>query len=76
MRSSAGSEAHSAARAAYLREWYGLTFGDPANYDLCIDTSALGEDASGAAIVIPGTKPRPSTKRPASCKSDAVSPRS
>jgi cytidylate kinase len=38
-------------RAAYLREWYGLTFGDPANYDLCIDTSALGEDASAAAIV-------------------------
>jgi cytidylate kinase len=38
-------------RAAYLREWYGLTFGDPANYDLCIDTSALGEEQSAATIV-------------------------
>ena len=38
-------------RAAYLREWYGITFGDPANYDLCIDTSALGEQQSAATIV-------------------------
>jgi cytidylate kinase len=39
------------ARAAYMREWYGITFGDPSNYDLCIDTSALGEEQSAATIV-------------------------
>jgi len=38
-------------RAAYMREWYGITFGDPANYDLCIDTSALGDAKSAATIV-------------------------
>jgi cytidylate kinase len=38
-------------RAAYLRDWYGLAFGDPANYDLLIDTSALGDDKSAATIV-------------------------
>lgn len=38
-------------RAAYLREWYGLDFGDPANYDLLIDTSALGDEKSAATIV-------------------------
>jgi cytidylate kinase len=39
------------ARAAYMREWYGITFGDPVNYDLCIDTSALGDVESAATIV-------------------------
>jgi len=39
------------ARSAYLRDWYGIAFGDPAHYDLCIDTSRLGEDAAVAAIV-------------------------
>jgi cytidylate kinase len=38
-------------RAAYLREWYGVVFGDPANYDLLIDTSALGDEKSAATIV-------------------------
>src|SRR5580698_4088347 len=38
-------------RAAYLRDWYSLVFGDPANYDLLIDTSALGDDKSAATIV-------------------------
>jgi cytidylate kinase len=27
------------ARAAYLQDWYGLTFGDPSNYDICIDVA-------------------------------------
>jgi cytidylate kinase len=38
-------------RAAYLRDWYGIVFGDPANYDLLIETSALGDDKSAATIV-------------------------
>jgi CMP/dCMP kinase len=38
-------------RAAYLRDWYGVVFGDPANYDLLIDTSALGDQKSAATIV-------------------------
>ncbi len=38
-------------RAAYLRDWYGIDFGDPANYDLLIETSALGDDKSAATIV-------------------------
>ena len=39
------------ARAAYLRDWYGLTFGDPQNYDLCIDASRLNPPQSAALIV-------------------------
>jgi CMP/dCMP kinase len=39
------------ARVAYIRQWYGLVFGDPRNYDLCIDTSRLGTAQSSAAIV-------------------------
>lgn len=27
------------ARTEYLRQWYGLAFGDPRNYDVCIDVS-------------------------------------
>ena len=38
------------ARAAYIRDWYGLTFGDPRNYDLCIDTSRLQTEQSTASI--------------------------
>jgi cytidylate kinase len=39
------------ARVAYIRQWYGLAFGDPRNYDLCIDTSRLDAERSAAAIV-------------------------
>lgn len=39
------------ARVAYIRQWYGLTFGDPRNYDLCIDTSRLDAAQSAASIV-------------------------
>ncbi len=38
------------AREAYIREWYGLAFGDPGNYDLCIDTSRLDAEQSAALI--------------------------
>jgi CMP/dCMP kinase len=39
------------ARSSYIRQWYGQTFGDPRNYDLCIDTSRLDVVQSVAAIV-------------------------
>jgi cytidylate kinase len=39
------------ARIAYIRQWYGLTFGDLQNYDLCIDTSRLNAAQSAASIV-------------------------
>jgi cytidylate kinase len=39
------------ARTAYIRQWYGLSFGDPQNYDLCIDTSRLDAAQSAASIV-------------------------
>jgi cytidylate kinase len=39
------------ARAAYVRQWYGVTFGDPANYDLCIDASRLAEPQCAELIV-------------------------
>ena len=39
------------ARAAYLRDWYGATFGDPSTYDLCVDTARLGPEGAVAAIV-------------------------
>ncbi len=39
------------ARSAYIREWYSLTFGDPRNYDLCIDASRLGIAESTELIV-------------------------
>jgi cytidylate kinase len=39
------------ARIAYIRQWYGLTFGDPQNYDLCIDSSRLDAAQSAASIV-------------------------
>ena len=39
------------ARAAYIHEWYGVTFGDARAYDLCIDTSRLDAAQSTALIV-------------------------
>lgn len=39
------------ARIAYIRQWYGLAFGDMRNYDLCIDTSRLDAGQSSAAVV-------------------------
>lgn len=39
------------ARAAYLKDWYGLAFGDPRNYDLCFDTSRLERQACAELIV-------------------------
>ncbi len=39
------------ARTAHLRDWYGLTFGDPHNYDLCIDASRFEPDGCAAVIV-------------------------
>jgi cytidylate kinase len=39
------------ARIAYVRQWYGLAFGDMQNYDLCIDTSRLNAAQSAASIV-------------------------
>lgn len=39
------------ARAAYLRQWYALEFGDLRNYDLCIDAARLSPEQSAATIV-------------------------
>jgi CMP/dCMP kinase len=39
------------ARSAYIREWYGLTFGDLRSYDLCIDASRLDAEQCTALIV-------------------------
>jgi cytidylate kinase len=39
------------ARAAYLRDWYDATFGDPHAHDLCFDTSRLTEAGSAELIV-------------------------
>ncbi len=47
------------ARSAYLRDWYSLTFGDPQNYDLCVDTSRLGV-AECAALIVAATRARES----------------
>lgn len=38
-------------RAAYVNDWYGARFGDPSNYDLCIDTSRFDERQSVDTIV-------------------------
>ncbi|MEO6835141.1 MAG: cytidylate kinase-like family protein [Candidatus Tumulicola sp.] len=38
-------------RTAYLHDWYGAKFGDPGNYDLCIDMARLDE-AQGAALIV------------------------
>lgn len=39
------------ARAAYIHDWYGVTFGDARAYDLCVDTSRLDPAQSTALIV-------------------------
>lgn len=39
------------ARAAYMKQWYGVTVGDVNNYDLCIDVSRLSPEQCVAAIV-------------------------
>lgn len=39
------------ARAEYMRVYYGLTWSDAANYDLCIDTSVFGASAAADMIV-------------------------
>ena len=39
------------ARRAHLRDWYGVDFGNPALYDLSIDTSTFGTDGSARLIV-------------------------
>lgn len=39
------------ARTEYMRVYYGLIWTDPANYDLCIDTSAFGPQGSAEIIV-------------------------
>jgi cytidylate kinase len=37
-------------RSAYLADWYDAKFGDPGNYDLCVDTSRFGEAESARLI--------------------------
>lgn len=39
------------ARTTYLQDWYALSFGDPHNYDLCIDTSRLRPQACADLIL-------------------------
>jgi cytidylate kinase len=34
-----------------MRAYYGLTWADPSNYDLCLDTAALGPQGSAEIIV-------------------------
>ncbi len=38
------------ARRAYAREWYRVSWGDPRNYDLVLDSSRFGIDGSGDLI--------------------------
>jgi len=45
------------ARAEYLRERYAQTFGDPRNYDLCIDASRF-EAAQSAALIVAAARAR------------------
>jgi cytidylate kinase len=45
------------ARSAYIRDRYGLTFGDPRNYDVCMDASRL-DLAQCAAIVVAAVRSR------------------
>jgi len=39
------------ARRAYVRDYYQIEWGDPKNYDLCIDTARCGADGSASLIV-------------------------
>jgi cytidylate kinase len=45
------------ARSAYMREWYGLEFGDARNYDLCIDTSRV-DAAQSIALILAAIRTR------------------
>ncbi|HEX4013789.1 MAG TPA: cytidylate kinase-like family protein [Candidatus Cybelea sp.] len=45
------------ARVTYIRQWYGLTFGDMRGYDLCIDTSRL-DAAQGCAAIVAAVRAR------------------
>jgi CMP/dCMP kinase len=45
------------ARAAYIRGWYGVTFGDARIYDLCIDASRL-EVAAIASLIADAVRAR------------------
>ena len=45
------------ARSAYIKERYGLTFGDPGNYDICIDASTL-DAAQSATLVVTAVRTR------------------
>jgi cytidylate kinase len=49
------------ARSAYMRQWYGITFGDPANYDLCIDSSQLDEPQC-AELIVAGVRAREASR--------------
>ncbi len=39
------------ARAEYMHVYYGVTWTDPQNYDLCLDTSTYGRDGCAEIIV-------------------------
>ncbi len=45
------------ARSAYIKDRYGLAFGDPRNYDLCIDASRI-DAAQCAALVVAAVRAR------------------
>jgi cytidylate kinase len=45
------------ARSAYIKDRYGLAFGDPRNYDLCIDASRI-DAAECAALVVAAVRAR------------------
>ena len=45
------------ARTAHLRDRYALTFGDPRNYDLCIDASRL-DPAEAVAVIVAAVRAR------------------
>jgi CMP/dCMP kinase len=44
-----------AARRAYLRDIYGVDFGDPHQYDLCLDVAQLGHERCAALISLAAT---------------------
>jgi CMP/dCMP kinase len=45
------------ARSAYMKDRYGLVFGDPRNYDVCVDASRIGP-AQCAALVVAAVRAR------------------
>jgi cytidylate kinase len=44
-------------RASYLSDWYDAKFGDPGNYDLCIDTSRFDQGRC-AGLIVYAVRPR------------------